>query len=234
MPEEAGHHFHSSYRYAKMSDSRETIFIIDDDLSVRRSLLLFLSASGFLVEAFSSAEEYLERKPYDENGCILLDVNLGGRSGLELQEELLVQASHLPIIFITGHGNIPMSVQALKKGAVNFLEKPFKDNELLQSVSEALAMSRQLKADKEEVTAAWKLISTLSRRENEILKYLLTGMLNKQIASELHIAEHTVKLHRQSICEKLGVKSVPEILRIADKAGFTAIQASVTDPRQPG
>ena len=201
-------------------DSKEIIFIIDDDIAVRRSISLFLTACGFNVESFGSSEKFLERESWSGTGCIILDVNLEGKSGFELQEELASQASHLPVIFITGYGNIPMTVDALKKGAVNFLEKPFKDDELLNSVSEALSLSKKLKSEKEEYQAAFDLIETLTPREKEILKYLLSGMLNKQIAFELNITEHTVKLHRHSICEKLGVKSVPEILRIADKAGI--------------
>jgi FixJ family two-component response regulator len=130
--------------------------------------------------------------------------------------------SLLPIIFITGHGDIHMSVSALKKGAVNFLEKPFNGDELLQSISEALALSRELKTEREEIEKAQILINALTPREHQILALLITGMLNKQIAGELDIVEHTVKLHRHSICEKLGVKSVPEIIRIADKAGNLA------------
>jgi two-component system response regulator FixJ len=201
-------------------EKTETVFIIDDDLSVRRSLALFLTAADFRVEAYSSSEEYLAREKYDGAGCILLDVNLEGKSGFDLQNELISVGSQLPVIFITGFGNIPMSVQALKNGAVNFLEKPFKDEELLNSVSEALALSRKLISEKEQVDKARNLIRMLTPRENEILTHLLTGRLNKQIAAELNIAEHTVKLHRHSICEKLGVKSIPEILRIADKAGI--------------
>jgi FixJ family two-component response regulator len=203
-----------------MNYKAETIFIIDDDESVRRSLSLFLKATKYNVESYSSSEEYLLREPYNGIGCLILDVNLGGKTGLELQEELRINGSHLPIIFITGIGDIHMSVTALKKGAINFLEKPFKDEELLQSISEALAMSKKMKAENDEVKNARSLIGSLTPKENEVLKYLLIGMLNKQIANELNITEHTVKLHRMSISEKLGVKSVAEIIHIAEKAGF--------------
>jgi FixJ family two-component response regulator len=203
-----------------MNYKTETIFIIDDDESVRRSLSLFLKATKYNVEAYSSSEEYLAREPYNGIGCLILDVNLGGKTGLELQEELRINGSHLPIIFITGIGDIHMSVTALKKGAINFLEKPFKDEELLQSISEALEMSKKMKAENDEVKNARSLIGSLTPKENEVLKYLLIGMLNKQIANELNITEHTVKLHRMSISEKLGVKSVAEIIHIAEKAGF--------------
>jgi FixJ family two-component response regulator len=203
-----------------MNNQAETIFIIDDDKSVRRSLSLFLASAGYTVETCSSSEEFLEREIHDGTGCIILDVNLEGKTGMELQEELILLDSQLPIIFITGYGNIPMSVNALKKGAVNFLEKPFKDEELLHSVTEAIALSLKFKEEKEETKKASDLVAALTPREFEILKYLVTGMLNKQIGYALNITEHTVKLHRQSVCKKLGVKSLPEILHIADKAGI--------------
>lgn len=199
-------------------NENETVFVIDDDASVRRSLSLFLTANNFHVESLCSSEEFESREPFTGNGCLVLDVNLEGKNGFDLQEELVAVKSHLPIIFITGLGSIHMSVKALKKGALNFLEKPFSDDELLQSINEALAMSRRLRTEKEEKEKAQKLVHALTPRESEIMKYVITGMLNKQIAAELQIAEQTVKLHRQSICEKLGVKSVPEIIRIAEKA----------------
>ena len=197
-----------------------TIFIIDDDKSVRRALSMFLSSFDFDVETFGSSEEFLARDEFDSTGCIILDVNLEGKSGLELQEEMISRHSNLPIIFITGHGNVSMSVQTVKKGAVNFLEKPFKEEELLQSIDEAMELNRKYKSEKDESVKARALIDSLTPREQEILKFLHTGMLNKQIANELNIAEQTVKVHRHSICEKLGVKSVAEILRISLKAGM--------------
>jgi FixJ family two-component response regulator len=200
------------------SPDPETIFIIDDEESVRRSLSLFLTSCGYKVESCGSSEEYLGRDAFDGTGCLVLDINLGGKTGLDLQDELAAADSHLPIIFITGKGNIQMSVKALKKGAVNFLEKPFEDEELLQSVNEALELSRKLLNEKSEYKRAQELMKTLTPRESEILKYVITGMLNKQIAAELQIAEQTVKIHRQKICEKLGVKSVPEMIRIAEKS----------------
>ena len=196
-----------------------TLFIIDDEHSVRRSLSIYLTASGYTVETYGSSEEYLARENFEGAGCIILDVNLGGKTGMELQDELISRGSLFPVIFITGHGTIPMSVEALKKGAHNFLEKPFRDGQLLQSVSEAVTLSQKIREENELRLNAEYLVETLTPRENEILRHLITGMLNKQIADTLGIAEHTVKIHRQSICEKLGVKSVPEILRIADKAG---------------
>jgi FixJ family two-component response regulator len=203
-----------------MNDLTEIIFIIDDEESVRSSISLFLESDDFTVESFSSSEEFLSREPWPGAGCLILDVNLAGKSGLDLQEEMVVMNSHLPIIFITGQGNIPMSVTTLKKGAINFLEKPFKHEKLLQSISEALSLSRKLKSEKQETLKAIQLIETLSARELEILKNMMSGMLNKQIAHKLNIAIQTVKHHRLSISEKLHVKSVPEISRIAEKAGI--------------
>jgi FixJ family two-component response regulator len=203
-----------------MKKAGETVFVIDDDESVRSSLSLFLQLSNYNVESFESSEEYLSREDYLRAGCIILDVNMSGKSGLELQEVLISRNTHLPIIFITGYGNIHMSVDTVKKGAVNYLEKPFNEEELLHSVSEAVALSHKLLAEKEDILKAKQLIHTLTSRENEILTYIITGMLNKQIAVKLNIGEHTVKVHRRSICEKLSVKSVPEIIRIADKAGI--------------
>jgi FixJ family two-component response regulator len=203
-----------------MPDDSETIFVIDDDKSVRRSISLFLEASGYKVETYESAEEFLERELFTSSGCLILDVNLEGKSGLELQKKMVILDSHLPIIFITGRGNIPMSVDALRSGAVNFLEKPFKEETLLNSITEALSISKKLLREKKELKQAQGLVGTLTARETEVLKYIITGILNKQIAGLLGIAEHTVKLHRHSICEKLGVKSLPEIIRVADKAGI--------------
>ncbi len=201
-----------------MSDP--VVYIIDDDSSVRKAIALFLSSAGYNVRDFSSSEEFLDRGSNEETGCIILDVNLGGKTGLELQDHLVSLNNSLPIIFITGKGNIQMSVSTMKKGAVNFLEKPFDDNDLLHSVADAVQISQRIAAEKNETKNAAILISTLTVRETEVLSFLLTGMLNKQIASDLNIAEQTVKLHRHSICEKLGVKSLPGLLRIADKAGI--------------
>ena len=196
------------------------VYIIDDDSSVRKAISLFLSAVGYNVQAFSSSEEFLDQEPWEGTGCIILDVSLEGKTGLELQDNLISLGCNLPIIFISGRGNIQMSVSTLRKGAVNFLEKPFDDNELLSSVADAVQLSQKLLTEKNEFINASALISTLTARETEILSLLISGKLNKQIASDLNIAEQTVKLHRHSICEKLGVRSLPGLVRIADKAGI--------------
>jgi len=205
-------------------ENNETIFIIDDDKAVRRSLSLFLQSVGYQVETYESAEGFLEREKFDGAGCIILDVNMSGKSGLELQEELFKSGSELPIVFVTGKGNIQMSVNAIKKGAVNFLEKPFKEEDILNSVSESVILSRNLVMQKTEQKTAQNLINMLTPRELEVVKYLPTGLLNKQIAAELNIAEQTVKIHRRNICDKLGAKSVPEIIRITEKAGVKMLE----------
>ena len=203
-----------------MKEISDIVFIIDDDESVRSSLSLYLQLSEYNVETFESSEEFLARIDHKGAGCIILDVNMAGKSGLELQEVLIDRNSHLPIIFITGYGNVRMGVDTVKKGAVNYLEKPFNEEELLQSVAEAVTLSHKMLAENEEFLKSQHLIQKLSAREYEILTYIITGMLNKQIAEKLTIVEHTVKVHRRSICEKLGVKSIPEIIHIAEKAGI--------------
>jgi FixJ family two-component response regulator len=201
-----------------MNKADEMIFLIDDDESVRSSLSLFLQLTDYTVESFESAEEFLQRPIHEAAGCIILDVNLAGKSGIELQEELISRSSHLPIIFITGYANIHMSVHVLKKGAVNYLEKPFGEEELLHSVSDALLLSRKILMENEVFKKAQQLIQKLTPKEYEVLTFLVAGLLYKQIADKLNIVEHTVKIHKRSICEKLGVKSVPEIIHIAYQA----------------
>jgi FixJ family two-component response regulator len=202
-----------------MHEMSAIVYVIDDDISVRRSLSLLLGAYGYVVETFSSAEQYLNKKIYDGTGCIILDINMKGKSGMELQDELNKIGQHLPIIFVTGNGNVHMSVETIRKGAINFLEKPFDEKELLSSISEAIQLSEKLKEENEKSRIAKSLIETLTPREMEVLKYLVTGMLNKQTAGMLNISEHTVQLHKLSITQKLGVKSIPEMITILRNAG---------------
>ena len=170
------------------------------------------------MEAFDSIKDLLEAEDINMPGCILLDIFLGKESGLELQDAVRNKFKNIPIIFITGHGDIPMSVRALKKGAVNFLQKPVNDEILLSAVDEAVKNSEALLKMQMEKDRCRTIIGSLTPRELEILRNVLKGKLNKQIASELNIAEHTVKLHRGRITEKLGVKSVPEMMYIAGKS----------------
>jgi FixJ family two-component response regulator len=203
-----------------MTPDNTKIFIVDDDESVRRSLSLLLTAAGYTVESFANSDGFLAIDKNQGAGCILLDIFLDGRSGLEIQEEIREKFTHLPIIYITGYGDIPMSVQALKKGAINFLQKPLDEKQLLDSVEEALQVSREfitLMSKSEQVKS---LLQRLTPRELEIFHLVITGKLNKQIASDLNIAEQTVKIHRGNITKKMGVKSVAELVRLAEKAGL--------------
>jgi len=204
--------------------SGPTVFIIDDDPSVRKSLSRLVRSLGFGSESFASAEEFLGRERYDGVGCIVLDVRMPGLGGMELQDELVKGEFSMPIIFITGHGDIPMSVQAMKKGAVDFLPKPFDDDELLEAVQKAIEKDREAKAERSATRDILTGIERLTTRECEILRYVITGMLNKQIAFKLDIAEKTVKVHRGRIMEKLGAHSVAELVRLAEKAGIESVE----------
>jgi len=197
-----------------------TVFVIDDDASVRKSLSRLLRSAGYATETFASAEEFLGRDHFEGVGCILLDVKMPGLSGMDLQEELNKADYHMPIVFVTGHGDIPMTVEAMKKGAVDFLTKPFDEEELLQALRAAIEKDRNARAEHTEVYEIRRLIELLTPRENEILRYVVAGMLNKQIALELGIAEKTVKVHRGRVMEKLGMDSVAELVRLAEKAGI--------------
>lgn len=203
-----------------MSEDRPVIFIIDDDPSVRKSLTRLLRSCGLESESFDSAEAFLERERYEGVGCIILDIRMPGLSGMALQEELLKADRPMPVIFITGHGDIPMSVQAMKKGAVDFLPKPFDDDQLQEAVGRAVEKSKELNAARTETDKARKLLDRLTVREREVLPYIVAGMLNKQIAYRLQIAEKTIKVHRGRIMEKFEAASVADLVRLAEKAGI--------------
>ncbi len=200
-----------------MYKQKAKVFIIDDDEAIRQSLSLLLQSAGYDTESFPGTEQFLETENHKNAGCILLDIFLGGKTGLELQADIESKFESLPIIFITGQGNIPMSVEAMKKGAINFLQKPIDDKELFFAIDEALNRSNALLMRQNEIEKFKSQVSSLTAREYEIFRYVITGTLNKQIAAELGIAEHTVKNHRLNITEKLRVKSVPEMVNIADK-----------------
>ena len=206
--------FRLRYKLTRMESSSITVFIIDDDPSIRKSLSLLLSSHGFETECYSCSEEFLSRLPIEGIGCILLDLQMDGINGLELQEKLSQHDKQLPIIFLSGQGNISSTVRALRAGAITFLEKPCLEDELLKAISEAMTISQKRVKENQSLDQARQKLNALTPREREVLKLVVTGMLNKQVAGELSITEHTVKLHRQHITEKLGVKSVAEIVRI--------------------
>ncbi|MFC1822557.1 response regulator transcription factor [Thermodesulfobacteriota bacterium] len=203
-----------------MPNPTPTVFIVDDDPSIRESLILLLRSAGYNVKTFASANEFLDSERGTPGpACLVLDVRMPGLSGLDLQEELASRNYNIPVIFITGHGDIPMSVQAMKKGAVEFLPKPFDDDQLLGAVKEALQKDSQTRTFHDEQKLIMQRLDSLTPREHEILTYLITGMLNKQIAYELKIAERTVKAHRKQVLDKMGVDSIAELVRLTEKVG---------------
>jgi FixJ family two-component response regulator len=204
----------------KMTNDGPTVFIVDDDASVRKSVSRLLTSLGFDTETFASAEMFLKRERYDGIGCILLDIRMPGLSGMDLQDELNKTDESMPIVFITGHGDVPMSVKAMKKGAADFLTKPFDEEELLQAVKAAIEKDRKWREERMEVRDILKRLELLTPREYEVLRYVITGMLNKQIALRLDIAEKTVKIHRGRVMDKLCIDSVAVLVRLAEKAGI--------------
>ncbi|WP_036050701.1 response regulator transcription factor [Bradyrhizobium sp. Tv2a-2] len=202
------------------------VFIVDDDVSVRRSLTSLLRSVGLDVLAFGSAQEMLQSKLPHSNSCLVLDVRLPGLSGLELQNELAKLNIHIPIIFITGHGDIPMSVQAMKGGAVDFLTKPFRDQQLLDAVVAAIERDRKRREAETATSKLQSLFDALSPREQAVLKLVAAGLMNKQIAAEMGLAEITVKIYRGQMMKKMGARSVAALIRMTERLG---IQASHSD-----
>jgi FixJ family two-component response regulator len=202
-----------------MPEIPATICIVDDDVSVRRSLQRLLIANGFHVEAFADAQRYMERGPDASWDCVILDVRMPGIDGLELQSLLEETGQRLPIVFLTGHGDIPMSVRAIKAGAADFLTKPVEEAVLLAAVADAVALHRQNLADVEAAEAICRRIASLTPREHEVMRCIITGAANKQIAAELGIAEKTVKIHRSRVMKKLEVASVAALLLACQQAG---------------
>lgn len=193
------------------------VFVVDDDPSVRSSLKFLMSSVGLQVESFDSADALLERKLPDAPGCLVLDVRLRGSSGLDFQRELAARNYHMPIIFITGHGDIPMSVRAMKAGAVEFLTKPFRDQDLLDAVRIALEKDRERRERKKEVSDLQERFNSLTPREQEVISMVVSGMLNKQIADQLGTAENTVKVQRSRAMEKMHAQSVAELVKMIEK-----------------
>ncbi|MGH7392215.1 MAG: response regulator transcription factor [Candidatus Rokuibacteriota bacterium] len=196
--------------------------MIDDDDSVRRSLERLLRSVDLEVHTFSSAKEFLDRPPADRPACVILDLRLPGPSGLELQESLIRAERHLPIIFISGHADVPSSVRAIKAGAIDFLQKPFSDQALLDIVHRALDRDRAARRERAELAGIRQRFGTLTSRERDVLKLVILGRLNKQIAGDLGISEKTVKFHRGRVMEKTQVGSVAELVRQADRLGLRA------------
>ena len=198
--------------------SNSLVFAVDDDASVRKGLARLLRSAGYKSEIFESASDFLARPPYSSPSCVIVDVQMPGINGMDLQETLIQRRREEQLIFITGHGDVPMCAQAMKAGAVDFLRKPFRTNELLQCVQNALIRSAEQRRQSAEKNEARHLLDLLTPREFEVMQLVITGMLNKQIAGELGTAEKTVKVHRGRVMEKLGVASVAELVRLVQRA----------------
>ena len=199
-----------------MSDA-PIVFVVDDDPSVRSSLKFLLSTVGLHVESFDSSDAFLHKKPSDAPSCLVLDVRLPGLSGLDFQRELAARNARIPIIFLTGHGDIPMSVRAMKAGAVEFLTKPFRDQDLLDAVGVALDRDRTRREQDKEVTILQRRFDSLTSREQEVISMVVSGMLNKQIADQLGTAESTVKVQRSRAMEKMHAESLVDLIRMIEK-----------------
>ena len=200
------------------------VFVIDDDAPLRDSLADLLHSVGLRVEAFASAQEFLHSKRPDVPSCLVLDVRLKGLSGLDLQKRLVEGDVDIPIIFISGHGDIPMAVQAMKAGAVEFLRKPFRDQDLLDAVQQALERDRKGREQQAKIADLRKRFDSLTPREREVMALVAAGLLNKQVAGELGTSEASVKVHRQHVMEKIGADSLAELVRVADKLGIPTLK----------
>lgn len=202
-----------------MKSTGSVVFVVDDDPSVRKSLTRVLTSAGYAVEAFASAREFLTRAPFVGPACLVLDVRMPGLTGLELQQTLASHSHRMPIIFITGHGDVSMSVKAMKDGASDFLTKPFDISKLLAAVERAVAKDVVDLSDEGRTAGVLERVKRLSPRETEVFALVVTGMLNKQIAGALGIGEKTVKVHRARVMEKMEAGSVADLVRLADRAG---------------
>jgi len=198
----------------------QVVFVIDDDASMRDAVSRLLNAVGLTVQTFASAREFLAGRLPDVPGCAVLDVRLPGLSGLDLQREMVERGIHIPVIFITGHGDIPMSVQAMKAGAVEFLTKPFRDQDLLDAVRSGIQLDRQGRKERAELAELRDGLRQLTPREREVMSLVVAGLINKQIALRLGTSEKTIKIHRSHVMQKMRADSLADLVRMSQKLGI--------------
>ena len=214
-----------------MKDADAIVFVVDDDPSIREAIKSLVSLVGLRVETFGSAQEFLRNERPDLPGCVVLDVELPGLSGLDLQRELASHGIKLPIIFITGYGDIPMSVRAMKAGATEFLTKPFRDQDLLDAIHQALERDRAARQHSRELAELRDRFDALTSREREVMNLVVTGWLNKQIGFELNISEITVKIHRGRVMSKMGAQSLAELVRMTERLEITTAKNQSANPK---
>jgi len=205
--------------------AEQVVFVIDDDPSMQTAIRELIEAVGLSCQTFGSGQELLDATLPDVPSCLVLDVRLPGLSGLNLQRELTERGIHIPIIFITGHGDIPMSVQAMKAGAVEFLTKPFRDQDLLDAIEQATERDRAARRQLTEIRELRERSEALTPREHEVMRLVVAGLLNKQTAAELDISEKTVNVHRSQVMQKMQAESLAELVRMAEKLGLSSMVA---------
>jgi FixJ family two-component response regulator len=203
-----------------MTIPEATVFVVDDDSHVRGSIEQLIKSVGLNVHTFSSAQEFLDQGLPDTPSCLVLDIRMPSLSGLDLQDELVKRGFTTPVIFITGHGTVPMSVRAMKAGAVDFLQKPFEDQDLLDAIHRAIEQNKQTRLEQAEIGEIKRRVESLTPREYEVLVLVVAGMLNKQIAYDLKMSENTVKTHRAHIMQKMQVESLADLVRLTEKVGI--------------
>ena len=196
------------------SERKSTVFIVDDDQAIRHAMALLMRSVGLDYEIYHSADDFLAVFSDDKPGCLVLDIRMPGLGGLELQDKLIEKGSSLPIIFITGHGDVPMAVEAMQKGAVDFIQKPFRDQELLDRIGEALKTDQERRTEREEHAEVRSLFNKLTKREREVLDLVVTGKSNKVIAYELGVSQRTVEIHRAKVMEKMQARSLADLVRM--------------------
>jgi FixJ family two-component response regulator len=214
-----------------MTSDAPVVFVVDDDRSVRDGLRRLITSVGLEVEVFSTAQAFLSARRPDAPGCLVLDVRMPGVSGLDLQRDLADTDAALPIIFLTGHGDIPMSVRAMKAGAVEFLTKPFRQQDLLDAIRQAIERDRVMRVERREITELRARYASLTPRERDVLEGIVAGLLNKQIAGELGTSEVTVKEQRAHVMQKMQAGSVAELVRFASRLGITPPRSGLTPPK---